>query len=121
LKLSDGAPVPAGTELILGPNDAWDMRTIRVNSDGNFKTTGVPVGAYSLSARVPGYVCSDRNATLDRLNGGGIVGRIDHDLYVEILLEPGNQRRPNMGLAHQLGMDAIPYHKAMQGVVPDAN
>jgi hypothetical protein len=121
LKLSDGAAVPAGTELILGPNDAWDMRTIRVNSDGNFKTTGVPVGAYSLSARVPGYVCSDRNATLDRLNGGGIVGRIDHDLYVEILLEPGNQRRPNMGLAHQLGMDAIPYHKAMQGVVPDAN
>lgn len=118
VRLADNMPVPPNITMILSRNGAWDSKTFPLNADGSFETSGIPVEAYSLSVRIPGYTISSKNKSLDRLNGGSLVGRIDADTYVEILMERGNFQRPDFR-AGEFGPDAQPYDKPLQGVGPD--
>jgi len=114
IRLSDGKPLPADVLVSLGRNGPWDSKSIAVAADGTFETRGVPVEAYSLSVHVPGYMVSGRNKSLDRLNGGSLVGRINSDTFVQVLMEPGKFAPPDF-LAGGFGPDAQPYDKPMEG------
>jgi hypothetical protein len=88
--LSDGKPVPAGTRLLLGREDAWDTQQAVAGPDGSFAFEGLPAERYSLSASVPGYHPSPKNASLDLLNGFGLLGAVRGDTEgLRLLLEPG--------------------------------
>jgi hypothetical protein len=90
--LADNKPVPPGTHLSLGREQAWDQAQAVVDSDGSFAFEGVATEAISLSTRVKGYKYSKRNLSLDWLNGG-LVGRVTGNLTnLTLLLEPGEWR-----------------------------
>lgn len=92
--LSDGKPVPPGTKLILGREEAWDSAETTLDAQGRFEFKGVPEESVGLVLRIKGYKFSHRNPNLDWLNGG-IVGRVDQDVTnLTLLLEPG-QWDPN--------------------------
>ncbi|QDV37524.1 carboxypeptidase-like regulatory domain-containing protein [Tautonia plasticadhaerens] len=88
--LADGGPVPPETRVLLSRDDAWDSQTAVVGPDGGFTFEGVPAERVGLSARVPGYHPSPRNASLDLLNQGGLLGMVEGDTDgLRFLLEPG--------------------------------
>ena len=112
--LSDGKPVPPNTQLYVGREGAWDSRNIVLDANGAFDLIGIPPESISLGARVPGYHLSEKNPSLDKLNGGTIVGRVESDTYVELLLEPGQFQRPDFRNLPQ-GVEWIPKDKPLQG------
>ena len=121
IQLSDGKPVPPETEVWLGRNGAWDSKNVLVAGDGTFQAIGVPVEAYSLGVRVPGYHISGKNKSLDWLNGGSLVGSIDGDTFVHILLEPGKFERPaDFNGRGGFGPHLQPYDKPLQGIVAES-
>jgi len=87
--LSDAAVVPAHTRLTVAREDVDDPQTVELEADGSFKLKNVPEGVVSLSVRVPGYVASKRNASLPPLRSS-LIGRVDHDLSLTVLLERGS-------------------------------
>ena len=90
--LSDGKPVPPGTRLVLGREEAWDHAEALLDAEGRFEFQGVPAESVSLSLRIKGYKFSKRNPSLDWRNGG-VLGRVDRDLTnLTLLLEPGEWR-----------------------------
>jgi len=90
--LSDHKPIPNGTRLLLGREQAWDHTEALLDVDGRFQFKGVPAESVGLSLRIKGYKFSKRNPNLDWLNGG-IVGRVDRDITdLTLLLEPGEWR-----------------------------
>lgn len=96
VSLSDGGSIPSGAKLTLGRIDARDSSVVDINPAGEFVVTGVPRGSVSLHVRIPGYRFSESNRTLDRLNGGNLVGYIANDISgLMILLEPGQFVRPS--------------------------
>lgn len=113
--LSDGKPVPPNTQLYVGREGAWDSRNIVLDANGTFELTGIPVESISVGVRVPGYRLSEKNVSLDRLNGGTIVGRVESDTYVELLLEPGKFERPDFR-GRPAGFEWIPKDKPLKGV-----
>lgn len=120
IQLTDGSPLPPDLKMTLSRNGAWDGKTFPVAADGTFETTGIPVEAYSLSLRVPGYMISGKNKSLDWLNGGSLVGRIDGDAFVHILLEPGKFQQPDFKTMGGFGPHLQPYDKPLQGIVADS-
>ena len=89
--LADGAPIPPKTRLLLDRDSAWDSCQVILSPDGHFEFTGVPAELVSLSARVPGYRVSAKNAGLDTYNPYqlvGLAGMVDLTNLV-FLLEPG--------------------------------
>jgi hypothetical protein len=87
--LSDGKPIPAGTQLMLAREKAWDTTQITLTSDGAFEFEGVPAESASLSVRIKDYIFSKRNPSLDWLNGC-IIGRVTGDMTnLDFLMEPG--------------------------------
>lgn len=117
--LSDGQPVPAATQLYVGREGAWDVRNIVLNPDGSFDLEGIPRESISLGVNIRGYRLSDKNKSLDRLNGGTIVGRVEADTYVEILVEPGQFRPPDFNRLPN-GVEWIPKEKPLEGIPPGA-
>ncbi len=94
--LSDGAPLPDHTRLLLGRPAAWDTLTLELAADGHFEFTNVPPEAVTLDTRVNGYRFSRRNASLDSLNPFQLVGRLNGDTTnLVMLLEPGENLRPD--------------------------
>jgi len=120
IQLSDGNPVPPKVKINLGRNGAWDWKLVTVAADGTFETTGVPVEEYSLGVGVPGYKISGKNKSLDWLNGGSLVGRIDGDLFLTILLEPGKFQQPDFRANGNFGPHLQPYDKPLEGIVPES-
>jgi hypothetical protein len=94
--LSDGQPVPQNTRLFVGHGAAWDSRNVLLNPDGTFDLAGIPPESLSLSLNVRGYHMSEKNKSLDRLNGGSITGRVETDTYLEILFQPGQFQAPDL-------------------------
>lgn len=93
--LSDGKPVPAGTRVLIGRDDAWDTQIVTIDADGRFSAVGVPREQMGVSVRVSGYHLSTQNVSLDTLNLGGLDGLVDRDITdLTILLEPGTAKRP---------------------------
>jgi len=115
--LSDGKPVPAGTRMFFGRENAWDHTELALDEQGTFELTGVPEESVSLSVRIKGYKFSKRNPSLDWLNGG-IVGRIDGDITgLTLLMEPGEWRYN--GVEEEdlpAGADSQPREKPLRGV-----
>jgi len=86
--IADGRPV-AGAQVMVhsAVGRAGDMQTVASDEDGFFKALGLSPGAYSLRARIPGYVVpSDpvgppllrigENVTINLIKGGVITGRV---------------------------------------------
>ena len=119
IELADGKPFPNDVQVMLGRNGASDTKFIHVAPDGTFETAGVPVEAYSLSVSIPGYNVSARNKSLDRLNGVSLVGSIDADTFVQILMDSGQFARPDFRNGN-LGPDMQPYDKPLQGITADS-
>lgn len=88
--LSDGKPLPAHTRVLLSREDAWDSQTVQADADGKFEALGIPQGVISITASVPNYHASEKNKSLERLNGTSLKGLVTADIDVlTILLEPG--------------------------------
>jgi len=86
-------------------------------NDGTFDVYGLPRESISVSLSIPGHRFSEKNKSLDRLNGGNIVGRVDSDTSVEILLEPGNFQRPDFSKPLQI-KNPYPENEPIEGVTP---
>jgi hypothetical protein len=112
--LSDGKPLPPNTQLYVGREGAWDSRNVLLDGNGGFELTGIPIESISLGIRVPGYRLSEKNKSLDQLNGGSIIGRVEADTYIELLLEPGKFEHPDFR-NHPLGPEMMPKDKPLRG------
>lgn len=116
LVLSDGKPVPAGTQLFFGYEDTWDPGETPLDERGQFELLDLVKGAVSITARVKGYKFSKTNPSLDWLNGG-IVGRIDGSIEnLTLLMEPGEWSYDSSAQADlPPGREAQPTEKALRG------
>ncbi len=93
IRLTDGKPLPVNEHVQLSRENAWDSSQIETDEAGHFRFVGVPPEQVSLSARVPGYRLSLRNASLDIFNTFQLIGRVltnKTDLILEF--EPGKDR-----------------------------
>jgi hypothetical protein len=93
IRLTDGKPLPAHEHVQLSRESPWDSTQIETDEAGRFKFVGVPPEQVSVTARVPDYRLSSRNASLDRVNAFQLIGRMvtnKTDLILE--LEPGKDR-----------------------------
>jgi hypothetical protein len=86
--LSDGNGVPAHTRLTVGREGVSDPRTVELKGDGSFTVVGLPEEAVTVSVRVPGYAFSKRNASLVPLFESSLLGRVEGDRRLVVLLEP---------------------------------
>ena len=87
--LSDGQPLPPLTRLVVGSGGAGAL-TIELDQDGHFSAGGIAPGTVSLGVQVPGYHWSLKNASLDQLNPGRLMGLVNHDITnLELLLDKG--------------------------------
>lgn len=88
--LADGKPVPAGTRVVLGREEAWDVQQAVVDDQGRFTLTGLPSEHYGLSVNVRGYRLSSKNASLDVFGGSRLIGVVRADTDgLRVLLESG--------------------------------
>ena len=87
--LSDGKPVPLGTQLMLGRKLAGNPMQVSMDSTGHFDLLGLPPETVDLRIRMKGY----RIAAATRWYQGGAMGAVripilrDYD-DIEIVLEP---------------------------------
>ncbi len=112
--LADGNPVPPHTRLSVGPANAWDALSVELDPNGRFEAPSLPRDSYGVSVHVRGYSMSLKNKSLDRINGG-LVGRIDQDTDLTILLEPGQFAPPDFQKPWNLRLEAPPRDKPLQG------
>jgi uncharacterized GH25 family protein len=91
VELADGNPVPPGTRLTIGRDDAWDVLAVLLPEDGRFDIPNLPANEpLNLSVALKGYRPSARNASFERLNGFGLAGQLQSDkTNLVFLLEPG--------------------------------
>lgn len=113
--LSDGNPVPPNTRLHIGREEAWDSLSVELGPAGQFDVQGLPPESYGVSLRVRGYTMSAKNKSLDRLNGDTLVGRVDQDTDVLILLEPGQFVRPDFQKVMNSEVEPQPQDKPLRG------
>ncbi len=113
--LSDRRTIPQKTRVHIGRQDAWDSLGVELDAEGRFDVKGLPAESFGISLRVPGYTMSLKNKSIDRLNGDCLVGRIDQDTDVLILLEPGRFQPPDFRNGIPPGLDAQPRDKPLQG------
>jgi hypothetical protein len=91
--LGDGNPVPLNTVVILEVKGVKKARRTTVDSAGGFIFSNVPAGPVAILVRIPDYRLSDKNKSLDRLNGGGLTGKVSAAVEgLMVLLEPGQAR-----------------------------
>jgi hypothetical protein len=96
--LSDGKPVPAGTRVLLGRDEAWDTQQAVAGESGAFAFEGLPPETYTLSANVKGYRVSEKNASRDVLNPFRLLGVVREDVTgVRLLYEPGEVKSSRDG------------------------
>ena len=112
--LSDGKPVPADTQIMLGREDAWDHLEAILDSEGRFDFTGVPSESVGLSVRIKGYKYSKRNASLDWLNGG-MVGKVSGDIIDLIVLMERGEWRYNGDEGEPPNGESQPRDKPLRG------
>lgn len=113
--LSDGHAIPADVRLYLGRDGAADSQETKLDGDGRFQFNGVPAEPIALAVRINGYHFSQRNPSLDWLNGR-ILGRVSGDVTgLNLLLEPGKWQ-PNRDTDRPEGVDAYPADKPLRGV-----
>jgi len=115
--LSDSQPIPPRTRVVVGRQDAWDSQAVELDANGRFEVKGLAAESYGISLRVAGYMMSLKNKSLDRLNGDSLVGRIEEDADVLILLEPGHFQPPDFRKGIPNGEEMQPRDKPLRGAV----
>ena len=116
--LSDGIPVPPRTRLLLARQGVSDYSEAVLDAGGRFEFQTVPAGSVSLSARLKGYKFSQRNPSLDWLNGF-IVGTVDRDITnLTLLMEPGEFRYSGKPDDPPEGVDVQPRDKPLRSAKP---
>jgi protocatechuate 3,4-dioxygenase beta subunit/peroxiredoxin len=120
IRLTDGKPVPAHEHVQLGRQSPWDSSQIETDGSGRFQFAGVPPEQVSITARVPGYRLSARNASLDHFNSFQLIGRMvtnKTDLILEF--EPGKDReRENEDWESANALREEPLHGAEGSAAP---
>lgn len=92
--LSDGKPVPKGSQVLLCLEEAWDSQTTGTDEHGGFVFTGVPRANVNIDAAVKGYKHSRSNPHLS----WSIEGLVDRDITdFVILLDPGEEDYVDLG------------------------
>ncbi len=93
IRLTDGKPMPAGTTVYVGRQEASDATQTTVDKDGRFSFSVAPSEALTLSLQIQGYRLSSRNRSLDTLNPACLTGTLKTDKTDLILeVEPGSFR-----------------------------
>lgn len=87
--LTDGKPIPPGTQLYLGRDTAWDSQTTVLGSDGSFAFHGVPTEPLKLSTRIPGYRLARGRNRFQQLGPASVGVFVDADkLDLQLFFEP---------------------------------
>lgn len=87
--LSDGKPVPLGTQFMLSREQAWDHQTAALDAQGRFAFDGVPEEAVSMIVRIPGYRLSANRNRFQQTGAESLATFVDKDrLDVEINFDP---------------------------------
>lgn len=115
--LSDGEPVSPITRLGIYRQEAWDSISIELDDEGRFEAANLPPESYSISVRIPGYTISVKNKSLDRLNGNSLIGTLEKDTSLLILLEPGDFKSPDLRRGVPPTEDARAEDKPLQGTL----
>jgi hypothetical protein len=95
LVFSDGTPVPPDIRVALSRAGIFDSQETVADRDGRFLFEGVPSESVVLSFHspgknfVPGYRLSPQHFNLDYLRRTALCGRVDDDLDLVVLFEPG--------------------------------
>lgn len=93
IRLTDGKPLPAHEHVQLSREGPWDSAQIETDEAGRFKFVGVPPEQVGITARVPGYRLSLRNASLDLFNSFQLIGRmVTNKMDLVLEFEPGKDR-----------------------------
>jgi hypothetical protein len=92
VELSDKKPLPPDLRVMLGREEAWDSQVAILSADGRFAFEGLPRELYTLNVRLQGYVVSPRNQSHDALNRSGLLGRVEANTELVLLLEPGMEK-----------------------------
>ncbi len=118
IRLTDGQPVPAKTQVMLSRSDAWDQLRTEADGSGRFRFVGVPAESISISTRIKGYRLSLRNRSLEPYGSYSLEGRIDADKPDLVLeFEPGDRREGLGGNSQVIRQE--PMRGAEQGTKPD--
>ncbi len=89
--LTDGKPVPAGTQLLLSREElgTWDGQTTVIAADGSFSFAGVPEEAVTLNARIPSYRLASRRNRFQQVQSWAVAMFVDADkVGLELFFEP---------------------------------
>jgi hypothetical protein len=114
--LSDGKLPPPGIRIQVSRQDAWDFQSVEVASDRTFVATALPPEGYSISLHVPGYTVSSKNRSLDRLNGDSLIGLIEQNTDLVLLLDPGQFTRPDLSQG-SISPDDRPPEQPLRGAL----
>lgn len=122
LVLSDGRPVPPNTAVTFHRHWIGDWQSTLVDQDGKFSFAGVPAELIELRTSLDGYRLSTQNYSLDPFMKRSLVGRIDGDTEVLILLEPGRHPNVRTSLGHdaEIGRKLRLENEALQGASDDS-
>jgi len=89
VRLTDGKPIPEGTQLLVSREYAWDSARITLKPDGSFALAGVPTEPLEISARVPGYRLATGRMPYQQTGSGTIALFVDGDRTdLEVFFEP---------------------------------
>ncbi len=88
--LSDGKPIPPGTRVMVGRDQAWDTRTVALDPEGRFEVADLPPERYTLTVLLEGYHLSLKNRSVSPLTPWFMAGTIAQDIAgLKVLMEPG--------------------------------
>jgi hypothetical protein len=94
IESSDGSKLPSNTRVMIGRDLAWDVIQADPDDEGRFDLGGVPGETVSLSVNRRGWELSPDNLSLDLLNGGSLIGRVDgSNTNLVVRLQPASSGR----------------------------
>jgi hypothetical protein len=95
LVFSDGKPAPRDIRVVLSRAEVFDSQETVADREGRFLFEGVPSESVVLSFHSPdltfvrGYRLSPQHFNLDYLRRTALCGRVDDDIDLVVLFEPG--------------------------------
>jgi hypothetical protein len=92
VRLTDGKPVPADTQILVSREYAWDTACVTLDPDGRFALSGVPTEPLEIVARIPGYRLATSRMPFQQMRSGTFAVYVEGDRAdLEVFLEPDPQ------------------------------